>query len=57
MNIENAAGLAKHTINYIVITITNCYQTAVGKAFYLIITNTKNTFSVSWCLANSLHIR
>ena len=57
MNIEGAAGLAKRAINRIVIAITNCYRTAVGKASYLITTDTGDTFSVSWCLANSLDTR
>ena len=54
INIEGAAGLAKCAINHIVIAINNSYQTAVSKASYLITTDTGDTFSVSWCLANSL---
>ena len=41
ITIKDALGLAKHAINYIVIAITNCYQTAVGKVSYLITTGTE----------------
>lgn len=47
MNIENAIALAKCVINYIVIAITNCYQTVVSKALYLITTNIRDIFGVS----------
>lgn len=61
MNIKDIAGLVKYIINCIAIAITNCYLIAVGKTFYLIITNTRDifsvTFSVNWCLANSLNTR
>ena len=53
-DIEDLVSLAKRAINCIVITIINCYQIIVGKAFYLILTNTKDIFSVTWCLANNL---
>lgn len=57
MNIKDVTGLVKRAINCIIIVITNCYQTIVSKAFYLITTNTKIFFSVSWYLVNSLNIR
>ena len=41
ITIKNALDLAKHAISYIVIAITNYYQTAVGKVSYLIITGTE----------------
>lgn len=44
INIKNITDLAKHIINYIVIVINNCYQTVVGKVFYLIIINARNIF-------------
>ena len=39
ITIKGAVGLAKHAMNRIIIAITNCYQTAVGKASYLTIAN------------------
>ena len=57
MNLKDAAGLAKRAINYIVIAITNRFQTVVGKVSYLMTTNTGDNFSIRWCLANSLDTR
>ena len=36
ITIKNAVGLAKHAINCIVIIITNCYTTVMGKVSYFI---------------------
>lgn len=47
INIKGLASLANYAINHKIIAITNCYQTIVDKASYLITTNTKNIFSVS----------
>ena len=44
ITIKNAVGLAKRTINCIVIAITNCYHTVVGKVFYLITIGTEIFF-------------
>lgn len=55
-NIEGAAGLAKRAINRI------CFDNWLSKlqwakASYLITTEAEDTFSVSWCLVNSLDTR
>lgn len=57
INIEDAKGLAKLVINYIVIIIINCYQTIVSKIFYLIKIDIRDTFLINWYLENSLDIR
>ena len=44
MNIKGAVGLAKRAINRRVIAITNCYRTAMGKASYLTMADTKIPF-------------
>lgn len=41
INIKGALGLAKSSIYYKVIAITNYYQIAVSKVFYLITIDTK----------------
>ena len=54
MNMKSTMGLAKRAINRRVIAITNCYQTAVGKVSYLIITDTEilsqsaDTWQTAW---------
>lgn len=57
MNIENIVDLAKYAINYIIIIIIRCYQITNSKTSYLIIINIRDSFLISWCLANNLDTR
>ena len=44
ITIKSAVGLAKYTINCIVIAITNCYITTVGQVSYFITISTEISF-------------